>query len=222
LPPNFQTIPKELNNKEIDNIIFDLGGVIINLNIEATFRKFSELFQREIGMEAFLDHEKYHFFRAYEVGKIDDYTFREHIRALGNQEIKDADIDDAWNAMLQNIPAERMAWIHEMTKKYNCVVLSNTNSIHIRHFNQIFNSTTTHGYPEDIFLKVFYSHEIGERKPDAAAFEVVLKETGFIPDKTVVFDDLKDNLETAKRLGMHTVYVERNLLRRDQLFNGRF
>ncbi len=211
-----------MNNKEIDNIIFDLGGVIINLDIEDTFRKFSQLFQREIKIDAFTDHDKYHFFREYEVGKIDASTFRDHIRTLADHDIEDDDIDDAWNAMLKNIPDDRISWIHQVTKKYNCVVLSNTNSIHIKHFDHIFNSTTSLGYPKDLFQKLFYSFEIGERKPDAAAFEIVLEKTGFDPLRTVVFDDLKENLETAKRLGLQTVYVERNRLRRDQLINGRF
>lgn len=211
-----------MNKNDIDNIIFDLGGVIINLDIEATFRKFSKLFQREIKTEVFIDHDKYRFFRDYEVGKIDDSTFREHIRTLADHHIEDDDIDNAWNAMLKNIPNDRISWIHEVTKNYNCVVLSNTNSIHIKHFDHIFNSTTSFGYPKDLFQKLFYSFEIGERKPDSAAFEVVLEKTGFDPARTVVFDDLKENLETAKRLGMRTVYVERNLLRRDQLINGRF
>jgi putative hydrolase of the HAD superfamily len=210
-----------LNNKEIENIIFDLGGVIINLNIDATFQKFSEIFKREIKTEIFEDHGKYAFFREYEVGKISSGTFRDHIRELAGFHIEDAQIDDAWNAMLQSIPADRISWIYEATQNYNCVVLSNTNEIHIQHFDKIFNSTTAHGFPKDLFLKLFYSYEIGERKPDTRSFEVVLEKTGFDPAKTVLFDDLKDNLKSANQLGIQTVHVERNNLRREQLLDGR-
>jgi epoxide hydrolase-like predicted phosphatase len=210
-----------LNSNEIENIIFDLGGVIINLHIDATFQKFSEIFKREINTEIFEDHDKYAFFKEYEVGKITSGTFRNHIRELAGLYIEDAQIDDAWNAMLRDIPADRIGWIYEATQNYNCVVLSNTNEIHIRHFANIFNRTTLYGFPQDIFQKVFCSHEIGERKPDARAFEIVLEATGFDPAKTVLFDDLKDNLKSAKQLGIRTVHVERNNLRREQLPDGR-
>jgi putative hydrolase of the HAD superfamily len=210
-----------LNNKEIENIIFDLGGVIINLDIDATFQKFSEIFKTEIKTEIFTDHQKYHFFKEYEVGKISSDTFRDHIRRIAGFLLEDEKIDEAWNAMLQDIPPDRISWIHEATKKYNCVVLSNTNEIHIEHFDKIFNKTTPHGFPKDLFQNIFYSFEIGERKPDARSFEVVLEESGFDPLKTVLFDDLQENLESAKQLGIHTVYVERNNLRREQLLDGR-
>ena len=210
-----------MNNKEFDNIIFDLGGVIINLDINATFRNFSTLFDKEIKTEIFLDHEKYQFFKDYEVGKIDAPSFRNSIRELTDKILEDSQIDDAWNAMLKDIPSDRISWISEATKKYNCVVLSNTNSIHVKHFDHIFNTSTPYGYPKDLFQELFYSFEISQRKPDAEAFEHVLNKTGFDPSRTVLFDDLEDNLETAKRLGIQTVYVERNQLRRDQLLNGR-
>jgi putative hydrolase of the HAD superfamily len=210
-----------LNNKEIENIIFDLGGVIINLDIDATFQKFSEIFKKEISIQIFTDHGNYNFFKEYEVGKIDSPTFRNHIRELAGFYIEDVKIDEAWNAMLQDIPADRISWIHEATKRYNCVVLSNTNEIHIKHFDKIFNKTTPHGFPKNLFQNIFYSFEIGERKPNTRSFELVLEASGFDPLKTVLFDDLQENLESAKQLGIHTVYVERNNLRREQLLDGR-
>lgn len=206
---------------QIENIIFDLGGVIINLDIDATFRKFSNLFRREVRTEIFNHKEDFPFFRAYELGKIDDDTFRNHLRQLAGFHIEDDVLDDAWNAMLQDIPEERINWVSELTKDYNCVVLSNTNHIHIRHFDHIFNTSTPYDLPSRLFQEVFYSYEIGHRKPDAGAFEYVLDNMGFDAEKTVLYDDLPENLETAKRLGIQTVYVERNALKKSQLPNGR-
>ena len=221
MPPNFQTLPKELNNEEIENIIFDLGGVIINLHIEATFQKFAELFKSDFSTEAFTDHIRHHFFKDYEVGKISSDEFRDRIREVAGSSISYEKIDEAWNAMLLDIPEDRIKWIYEATQNYNCVVLSNTNSIHINHFEYVFEQSTPYGHPASFFQKLFYSHEIGHRKPNAAAFQHVLDEMGFDPSKTVLFDDLKENLEAAKQLGIQTVYVERNKLRREQLLNGR-
>ncbi len=210
-----------MNPLQIENIIFDLGGVIINLDIDATFRKFSKIFQREVKTEIFNDKEDYPFFKAYELGHIDDVTFRNHLRQLAGFHVEDHVLDDAWNAMLQQIPQERIDWISELTKDFNCVVLSNTNHIHIRHFEDVFSQSTPYERPGQLFKEVFYSFEIGQRKPDAGAFEHVLDKMGFDAEKTVLYDDLPENLETAKRLGIQTVYVERNALGKSQLPNGR-
>ena len=210
-----------MNHHKARNIIFDLGGVIINLNIQKTFEKFSQLFNTEINQAIFTDHDTYAFFRQYEVGAIDDTSFRNHIKALSDEPITDQQLDEAWNAMLLDIPQDRIDWIYQVTQEYNCVILSNTNSIHVRHFEEFFNETTPYGYPSDVFQQVFYSHQIGERKPDREAFEHVLDKMGFIPGETVLFDDLPENLEAASALGIKTELVQRNNLRKEQLLNGR-
>ena len=128
-----------MNHNNIENIIFDLGGVIINLDINQTFRKFSQIFKKEINADIFADHEKYRFFRDYEVGSINDEEFRNSIKSLADFPIEDDLIDEAWIAMLQDIPQDRIGWIYEATQKYNCVVLSNTNHIHINYFEEYFN-----------------------------------------------------------------------------------
>jgi len=210
-----------LKHKEIENIIFDLGGVIINLDIDQTFRKFSELFQKDVNIDLFSKTDNHQFFWDYEIGKIDDSEFRQNLRQLAGIEVEDRLLDEAWIAMLQDIPTERIEWIYEATKNYNCVVLSNTNHIHVKYFEKYFNSITPYGYLKDFFQKLYYSFEIGERKPDPESFEFVLKDSDFDPVKTLLLDDLKDNLDSANRLGIQTVYVERNHLRKEQLPNGR-
>lgn len=208
-----------MNHNKTENIIFDLGGVIINLNIDNTFHNFSQIFKKDIKSEIFSDHEKYTFFRDFEVGKINDREFRGFIKDLADFPIEDQLIDEAWNAMLMEIPSDRIKWIYEATRKYNCVVLSNTNSIHVKYFEEFFNKATPFGYPKDIFQKLYYSHEIGERKPNYSAFEYVLNDACFDPKKTVLFDDLKENLGAAAKLGIQPEYVERNKLRKDQLID---
>lgn len=210
-----------MKHKEIENIIFDLGGVIINLDIDETFRKFSKLFQKEVSIDIFSKKDKYQFFWDYEVGKINDDQFRENLKQLAGIEVEDRLLDEAWIAMLQDIPPERIEWIYEATQNYNCVVLSNTNHIHVKYFEEYFNSISPYGYPKNFFQKLYYSFEIGERKPDPESFEIVLSDSGFDPAKTILLDDLKENLDSANRLGIQTVYVERNHLRKEQLPNGR-
>ena len=208
-----------MSHKKVENIIFDLGGVIINLNIDNAFQKFSEIFNKKLNTEIFTDRENYKFFRDYELGSIGDEEFRSFLRELADFPVSDELIDEAWNAMLLDIPTDRIGWIYEATRKYNCVILSNTNAIHVKYFEQFFGEVTPYGHPGKVFQKLYYSHEIGARKPNEAAFEFVLNDSGFDPNRTVLFDDLKDNLASAGELGILTEYVERNNLRQDQLLD---
>ena len=210
-----------MNLEKVENIIFDLGGVIINLDVDSTFKKFSQLFDKELTTEMMSDKDQFGFFRDYELGRIGDEEFRSCIRNLADFHVDDDQIDEAWNAMLQDIPKDRISWIYQATRKYNCVILSNTNAIHANYFEKFFEAVTPYGFPGDVFRNLYYSHIIGARKPQKAAFEHVLNDSGFDPEKTVLFDDLKDNLASAKELGIMTEYVERNNLRRDQLLDGR-
>jgi len=203
----------------LENIIFDLGGVIINLDVNSTFQKLSEIFDIDLKTESISDLDNFGFFQEYELGRIGDEEFRSNIRQMAEVSVSDSQIDEAWNAMLLDIPTDRIGWIYEATRKYNCVILSNTNAIHVKHFEQFFSDVTPYGHPKSVFQNLFYSHELGERKPNKAAFSYVLDATGFDPEKTVLFDDLTDNLASANELGILTEYVERNNLKRDQLLN---
>lgn len=210
-----------MNNQEIDNIIFDLGGVIINLDLDHAFDRFSQLFGRDVRSQMMEDYHNHKFFRQYEVGAISDEEFRNSLRELANSDLDDAHLDETWNSMLGDIPGERIDWIRELANDYKVVILSNTNSIHIHRFNEIFSQSSTYNLPEDLFHKTYYSHEIKDRKPNLSCFQYVLDDFGMLPEKTIFYDDNLDNIKTANELGINTVLVERNLLRRDQLPNGR-
>lgn len=209
-----------MNNQKIENIIFDLGGVIINLDMDHAFDKFSQLFGRDVRSHMMDDYKNHDFFQQYEVGAISDSAFRKSLRALAHTDLDDTHLDQAWNSMLGDLPSERIDWISELAKDYNVVILSNTNSIHIRRFNEIFNQSTSYNLPSDLFHKTYYSHEIKDRKPNISCFQHVLNDGGMVPEKTIFYDDNLDNINAANDLGIKTVLVEKNLLRRDQLPNG--
>ena len=209
-----------MSNQKTENIIFDLGGVIINLDIDHAFDNFSQLFGRDVRSQMIEDYPKYKFFQQYELGEIGDDEFRKSLRELANSEVDDAQLDHAWNSMLGELPAERIDWISELVKSYNVVILSNTNAIHINRFNHIFDQSSKFSRPGDLFHKTYYSHEISDRKPNKSCFQYVLDDFGMIPGKTVFYDDNLQNINTASELGINAVLVERNLLRRDQLPNG--
>ncbi len=210
-----------MNQSEIETIILDLGGVIINLDIDHAFDRFSQLFGKDIRSDLLHDTDSHRFFLDYELGHIADETFRNHLYAMGEKRIDDRNLDSAWNAMLGDIPEERMDWIRELTRQYKVAILSNTNAIHIRRFDQVFAQANNGKFPSDIFHKTYYSHVIHDRKPNESCFTTVLDDMNADPSKTVFYDDNLDNIATAQSLGIHAVLVEKNKLRKDQLPNGR-
>ena len=205
----------------IENIIFDLGGVIINLDMEHAFDRFSQLFGRDVRSKMVEDFHNHKFFRQYEVGAINDEEFRKSLRNLAKSDLDDVHLDEAWNSMLGDIPSERIEWIQELAKDYKVVILSNTNSIHVNRFNKIFSQSSSYNLPGDLFHKTYYSHEIKDRKPNSSCFQFVLDDFGMLPGNTLFYDDNLENIKVAGELGINTVLVEQNLLRKEQLPNGR-
>jgi putative hydrolase of the HAD superfamily len=186
--------------QQIKNIIFDLGGVILNIN----FKKTEEAF-RQLGLDNFSDHiSQFHitdFFREYEVGKIDDETFVAGIAKLMDEPATDSQIIAAWNALLLDFPPERVELLKRLRKKYRLFLLSNTNSIHLKEFNQRLHDQ--YGvYLEDLFEKTYYSHTAKLRKPEAAIYEMVLNENNLIGEETLFVDDTAANFPEAEKLGI--------------------
>jgi putative hydrolase of the HAD superfamily len=209
-----------LNNQKIENIVFDLGGVIINLDMDHAFDRFSQLFGRDVRSKMMEDLHNHGFFQQFEIGEISEEEFRDSLRKFTHSDLDDKHLDLAWNAMLGDIPKERIEWINDMAGQYNIAILSNTNSIHIKRFNEIFNQSSIHNHPGDVFHKTYYSHEIHDRKPNKSCFQHVIEDFNIRPENTLFLDDNTDNIKTAGELGIKTVLVEKNMLRRDQLPNG--
>jgi putative hydrolase of the HAD superfamily len=116
---------------------------------------------------------------------------------------------NAWNALLLDFPVERIELLRTLRKKYRLFLLSNTNSIHHKKFQQqIFRQTGN--YLEDLFEKTYYSHTIGLCKPDAAAFRLVIEENDLDPAETIFVDDTEANMTGAKEAGLHVAHIRPN------------
>ena len=188
--------------------------------MEHAFDRFSQLFGHDVRSKIMEDLHNHKFFQEFEVGNIGEEEFRNSLRELTHTDLDDIHLDEAWNSMLGNIPNERIEWITELANKYNIFILSNTNSIHIKRFNEIFSQSTSYDLPEDLFHKTYYSHVINDRKPNKSCFQYVLDDFGMIPQKTLFYDDNQDNINAANELGINAILVEKNLLRGAQLPNG--
>lgn len=187
---------------EYQNIIFDLGGVIIRLDINRTVSAFMELTGFDLPrIESFFNHPVFH---DYEKGLISSHEFRQGIRQLTQQELEDDAIDKAWNAMIMDVDEERYTLLERLAKKgHRMFVLSNTNTIHLNFVRQAMDPYVL----EDYFETTYYSHVLNARKPDLEIYQMVLDKEGLTPSETVFLDDNKENLKGAERAGIQTIWV---------------
>lgn len=191
--------------KAIKNIIFDLGGVILNIDFKKTESAFKLL-----GWESFSEHiTQFHItdlFEKYETGRIDDLQFLEGISGLMGKPAEHEHVINAWNALLLDFPPRRIELLKKLKTQYRTFLLSNTNALHLQAFQQRLHDQEG-VYLEDIFEKAYYSHVVRLRKPSAEIFELVLKENNLDPEETLFIDDTASNFEGAKKLGIQTHYL---------------
>jgi len=190
----------------IQNIIFDLGGVIINLDNKLTEKAFVDLGAK--------DFRKYFghgfaasFFSDYEVGKISDEQFISDLKKMIEVDMPDEVIMDAWDALLLNFPPERIRLLEVLKKKYRIFLFSNTNSLHLKKVQSIYRNEFRKGSLEDHFEKTYYSHLIQLRKPDAASFEYIIRENNLDPAATMFVDDAQVNVDGANATGLKGFYL---------------
>ncbi|MDX8341607.1 HAD family phosphatase [Draconibacterium sp. IB214405] len=194
----------ELSN--IKNIIFDLGRVLLNLDFDASIKAFQKLgSQGEV-----LDHKNAYadpVFYNFEVGKITPPEFRSGIRNLiKDTALTDKQIDDAWYAMILDIPEYRVKKVQELSTRYNIYLFSNTNQIHIDRLLAEFKKQYGFEFPS-LFNAVYYSHEIHDRKPEISSFEKVINLSGVNPEETLFVDDLEKNIVAAEKAGLKTLWL---------------
>lgn len=191
--------------ENVKNIIFDLGGVIMDIDVKQTFNAFTRLGAKNI-QENFGHGFAASFFSDHEAGKISDEDFLREIKKLLTSEVTDEEVVDAWNALLLRFPPERIALLKEIKPRYRIFLYSNTNAIHYNKFSEIFRSHFG-GQLEDLFERAYFSHSLGHRKPDKAGFEWIVKENGLDPRQTVFVDDAFINVEGAIQAGLKGLYL---------------
>lgn len=192
--------------QDIKNIIFDLGGVILNLDNRRTEEAFTSLGVKDF--RSYFGHgHASDFFREYEVGRISDRQFIDSIRELTGISVSDEAIVDSWNALLLDFPPERIQLLKELRRSYRLFLFSNTNALHMASFQKTFADTFGGGSLEDYFEKTYYSHLLGMRKPDKESFEYILRENKLDPAETMFVDDAIVNVEGAEQVGLKGLFL---------------
>jgi glucose-1-phosphatase len=190
----------------ISTLIFDFGGVLIDLDMNQSILNFKKLGVENV--ENYLSNfGQSGFFMQLEKGKISTEEFRSEIRKLTTNTITDKEIDDAWNAFLVRIPSEKLDIVYQLRKKFRVIMLSNTNAIHFPYAERTFFSYKNRGIDE-YFDKCYRSYDMKMAKPDAEIFEAILSQEQVAANQCLLLDDGPKNIEQAQKLGFQTYFVD--------------
>ena len=193
---------------KIKNILFDLGGVLYHINYQLTIDAFEKL-----GAKNFHKHfsqiQQSSLFDKLETGKISEEVFIVKMKIL-LPNCSEKEILHAWNALLIGMPKENIDLLSKVSKNYKVFLLSNTNTIHIKHIYSQINKEYGLRNLSSLFTKVYLSHEIERRKPDVETFVWVLKDAGILAKETLFVDDSIQHIESANDIGIKTLKWESN------------
>jgi len=179
----------------ITTIIFDFGDIFINLEKEAQIEAFKKLGLPGPNDELIAVND------LFEKGQISELQFIETFQKF----IPNASIDEirvAWNSIIGDFPLYRLEFLQLLTRKYKLFLLTNTDEIHISRFEHNVGISFFSDFYQ-CFEKVYYSYEMGMRKPDPAVFRMILNKYDLSPKRTLFIDDKKVNTDAAASLGIH-------------------
>ncbi|MBP8033430.1 MAG: HAD family phosphatase [Bacteroidia bacterium] len=193
---------------EIKNIIFDLGGVIINLDIPKTISEFNKLTNKPFE-SIYTQLQQTPIFDLFDKGQINETDFFIELNKSLDNPLTDKQLLDAWNAMLLDFPIHRLELLNQLKQRYRIFLLSNTNETHITRFED--DLYQQHGYKnlEPFFEKVYYSCRIGMRKPDREIFDFVLNDNSLNASETIFIDDSPQHVEGALKTGINAYLLSK-------------
>jgi len=192
--------------KGIRNIIFDFGGVLFDIDYYAPVRAFKAL-----GLE---DFESIYSqaaqrpeFDLLETGKIENEAFmaflHSHVPLATRKEV-----DDAWNCILLFLWPEKVAYVQSLRDKgYRTFLLSNTNAIHVAEFEKMIDASMGLDQFRRAFEKVYYSNEMGIKKPYPETFLKVCEWNNLIPEETLFIDDSLQHVQGALKAGLKAIHL---------------
>ncbi len=190
--------------QNITSIIFDLGGVLLDLDLQKTFDAFEVL-----GFTGFNQHfDSYSgspFIELFEEGKMTNEAFIATVKTYCHKGTTTEEILTAWNAMLGPLQPQKVELLLQLKKQYKLFLYSNTNALHVAYLHQYYNTTFGNATFRNMFEKIYYSNEFGIRKPNTEGFLKILTEQHLLPENTLFIDDGKMHIAAAKGLGIQTL-----------------
>ena len=193
--------------QNLPNLIFDLGGVIINIDFDLTMQALQAFApeQHSLGQGAYLG--KAPCFYEYETGRLSDDAFLEELTATYRLQASKAELHKAWNALLLDIPPARIELLRHLGASHRLFLLSNTNPLHFREVEHILEASTGVAHLSDLFEYVHLSYEMGLAKPEKEIYQKVLDTHGLKAEESLFIDDSPANIAAAASLGLHTLLI---------------
>jgi glucose-1-phosphatase len=203
----------------IRHIIFDLGGVLLNIDYQLTEQAFKDAGISNFA-ELYSQLNQTVLFDEFETGKITAEEFVRSLQKASKTKITEEQVIDAWNAMLLDFPVRRLQLLQQLRMYHDLFLLSNTNELHEQGFNDII--MRSHGIPNIgvFFDRVYFSHRVGLRKPDKEIFMRVLEDNGLKAEHTLFIDDSPQHIEGAKKLGIQTIHLEKGMTIEKDVFRA--
>ena len=204
---------------KIKNIIFDLGGVVLDIDENIVYKELEKMGIRTSELahsKEFMD-----IMSKFDTGIYTAPTFRKKTKAiLGQEKMTDQKFDSIWNSMLLDIPRERIAALEQIRKHYKIFLMSNSNEIHYDLYVRDLQLRFGYNEFDELFNKSYFSFAEHLEKPNPRFFELILDHEHLLPEETLFIDDTAANIRAAKALGLHTYHISRDELVRNLFVNG--
>lgn len=200
--------------QSLNAIIFDLGRVVVPVDFQATVDAFSRILGRDFS-GFYRYKQQTPIFDDLERGRIDPADFLTELRAQMAVDVEDEVLLDAWNAMLTQASRPRLERLSALRPRLRTFILSNTNALHAERIADILRDQVGTDDLTPFFDGVYYSHEIGHRKPDAGAYQAVVDDAALTAGRTLFIDDIEENVMAARDVGLRA----RHLQNMDELFH---
>jgi putative hydrolase of the HAD superfamily len=186
--------------QDVDALVFDFGGVLIEIDFDRVFARWAEL----AGVDAGIVKQRFDHGEAYqqhERGEIDAPAYFQALRGSLGIDLTDDDFADGWQQVFGPQIEETVALLPRLAGRVPLALFSNTNAMHYRYWSQRYAQALRP------FGQRFISCEMGVRKPERASFEHVARALGVRPERILFFDDTAANIEGAKAAGVPAVWV---------------
>lgn len=209
--------PAPLSVDNFDAIIFDLGGVILNLDYQRTISGLGELFARDAS-HFYTQAAQNELFDRFERGEVEAEEFRSHVVSMFEREAEidpvasQKAIDAAWNALILDIAEDTLLLLGRLAQSHRTFLLSNTNSIHLKYFLESYEESyqEKHGPFANFFEEAYYSHLMRQRKPEPRIFQTLIETHQLDPQRTLFLDDNLQNLSGAQSVGLRVKHHPTN------------
>lgn len=190
----------------IANIVFDFGGVLLDLEIKRTMDQLSEVMGIDFHKD--IPDELMEMMKSYEMGQITRESFLWNMQHFSvHKNLLPKELIDAWNAMLLGWSGDKFSFLLNLRKQYKVYLLSNTNELHLEWvYKDLKENHNIHSFESTFFDSCHYSHIVGDRKPNISIFKNLIRLEKINPQETLFIDDTPENVIAAREAGLTAVH----------------